>query len=394
MKRYAKDKEEFYDLFRYFNFLIAGHFFTAFIVMLDIMLSISLFDLQTFDWLKCVMNKDTLISSLLVVWTFITAILVFYMERRGNRYYGVRIWDIVAFKLKKWQKILACIFFFLELILIQIGTIFDFLFTLVWLIFLYTITAGCVLWFVVKATTEQVLRTNLKAILRTEYVEFSHVKSKECMQQYLEELPYGKEKELDFLTEVLTDEIVYALVNYSSQELWQMQEVLYKLMYCILEKLREHPLKRLFICNLAKRAGEKLEMNDNFLSVLYALALPALEKMDSTWPSLYIDFVSVLKFKDKREFNKKMLFGGLVFTFYLERNTEEGRQRFAQQEILNYLGNVLSKEERDYIINFVQQLNCRCQKNQSMQMLTEPEVHLEQVLALFDNGRSFNESDE
>ena len=123
MRDNTKETEEFYDLFKYINVLIIFHFVLILVVPLDI--ACLLLDARPecfligwiWDFYECLGMcldkgmKGTLISSLLVVWTFITVVIVFYMERRESRYCGTKIWDIVAWRLKRYQKNLIVILF-------------------------------------------------------------------------------------------------------------------------------------------------------------------------------------------------------------------------------------------------------------------------------------------
>ena len=149
----------------YVKILLCGHFLLFFSLFIDLILPI-LFKLLTIlispilfnlnsefakqlpGFFFCVFKykldtdiKIALLSALLVIWTFITAIVIFYMEKKDNLYCGVRTWDIVSFDLSKnIKKISACIFF-AELLLILLSFIFDFFWTLIILLVLYPATA-------------------------------------------------------------------------------------------------------------------------------------------------------------------------------------------------------------------------------------------------------------
>lgn len=109
----------------YVKILLCGHFLLFFSLFIDLILPI-LFKLLTIlispilfnlnsefakqlpGFFFCVFKykldtdiKIALLSALLVIWTFITAIVIFYMEKKDNLYCGVRTWDIVSFDLSK-----------------------------------------------------------------------------------------------------------------------------------------------------------------------------------------------------------------------------------------------------------------------------------------------------
>ena len=59
-------------------------------------------------WKEALMKNNgepqaNFVSNLFVIWTVITAILIFYMERKENHLCGVRHWDIVSYRLSKFR---------------------------------------------------------------------------------------------------------------------------------------------------------------------------------------------------------------------------------------------------------------------------------------------------
>lgn len=87
----------------------------------------------------------------------------------------------------------------------------------------------------------------------------------------------------------------------------------------------------------------------------YAVAFPMLEKIDDTWEYLYIDFVASLS-PDSSGDRKKLLLGGVIYTFYLETQTREYSHQYVRDEILQYLEPELTKEDRRYVLEFLRQL--------------------------------------
>lgn len=364
----TKETEEFYDLFKYINVLIIFHFVLILVVPLDI--ACLLLDARPecfligwiWDFYECLGMcldkgmKGTLISSLLVVWTFITVVIVFYMERRESRYCGTKIWDIVAWRLKRYQKNLIVILFFTGLLLILLETVLDFFITLFLSIFLYTVTAGWALWFVVQATTDWIIRTDFKAIIRWEYEKEKENTDHPYMQSFLDILAECREKELDLLIELMTDDIMGPFIESEDRDIVSMQKMLYELMDNILKKSEGNPLKRQFAKALARKLEEKTtEKSELFLPLSYAVAFPMLEKIDDTWEYLYIDFAASLS-PDSSGDRKKLLLGGVIYTFYLETQTREYSHQYVRDEILQYLEPELTKEDRRYVLEFLRQL--------------------------------------
>lgn len=165
-----------------------------------------------------------------------------------------------------------------------------------------------------------------------------------------------REKDLDFLIELMTDDITGPFIESKNRDIVSMQKMLYGLMLNILKKLGGNPLKRQFAKALARKIEEKTtEKRELFLLLSYAVALPMLEKIDDTWEYLYIDFVASLS-PDSGGDRKKMLLGGVIYTFYLETQTQEYSHQYVRDEILQYLEPKSTKEDRRYVLEFLRQL--------------------------------------
>ena len=77
--------------------------------------------------------------------------------------------------------------------------------------------------------------------------------------------------------------------------------------------------------------------------------------IEATWEYLYIDFVASLS-PDSSGDRKKLLLGGVIYTFYLETQTREYSHQYVRDEILQYLEPKLTKEDRRYVLEFLRQL--------------------------------------
>lgn len=392
MRDTAEGTGTFYNLFQHINYLLGFHCVAFLALLLDLLcpLLISCQKIPfrfilfyNYCWLEERLDKGVLISSLLVVWTFITVVIVFYMERRENRYCGVRIWDIVAFELKPRQKYAICFLFFAELAIILIGTFLEPILTLIVFIPIYTVTAGCVLWFVVRATAEQIIWRNLKAIIRMEYQNAPSQNDRQYMQAFIDALPACKEKELEFLIDLMTEDIIRPYIARGWPNFPQMQKEIYNLMICILEKMRGNTLKVLFVQSLGARMKEVEADENELLPLLYSVALPMLERMDDTWLYLYTDFIAALH-PWNGEVHKKMLLGGSVYTLYLETCTAENEQEPVRMKIAQFLGQSLTDSDKQYIHRFWTCLFTRtCQENAGDQEKQGQSVNLDKIFSLF-----------
>lgn len=122
-------------------------------------------------------------------------------------------------------------------------------------------TAGWALWFVVQATTDWIIRTDFKAIIRWEYEKEKENTDHPYMQSFLDILAECREKELDLLIELMTDDIMGPFIESEDRDIVSMQKMLYELMDNILKKSEGNPLKRQFAKALARNLRRRLPKN-------------------------------------------------------------------------------------------------------------------------------------
>lgn len=124
----AAEKESYFskqiNLLQYARILLCFHLITILTVIIDFMPCITYSGIPKifhpllkalnflFTFQICSDIKSTIISSILVVWTFITAVIIFYMEKKDNLYCGMRVWDIVSHDISKKSKRLITVLFF------------------------------------------------------------------------------------------------------------------------------------------------------------------------------------------------------------------------------------------------------------------------------------------
>lgn len=312
------------DLFKHINILIGFHCAVFFTGLLDLFfISYSSEDFSKiqclFDFYRCLQcsmksEKGTLISSILVVWAFITAVLVFYLEKKDNLYFGSRIWDIASHTLSKRQKKIITVIFFLELGIILLGTVINYSLLLLCLIPLYTFTAFYVLKIVIYATSSRSLEEYLLSAIRDEISQ----KERPFLQAFLSLLPTAGNTEITFLKRIVIEAIVMPVYNRNEEPSYDQKKAIYTVMESILEMLRGNDLKIPLIHELGSQLSHQEGISKEIqLEMLGLLACPMLEKIDKKWGRLYIEFVS---FISKSDFREQLFLKGIVFSFYLEKS--------------------------------------------------------------------------
>lgn len=332
----------------YVKILLCGHFLLFFSLFIDLILPI-LFKLLTIlispilfnlnsefakqlpGFFFCVFKykldtdiKIALLSALLVIWTFITAIVIFYMEKKDNLYCGVRTWDIVSFDLSKnIKKISACIFF-AELLLILLSFIFDFFWTLIILLVLYPATAGCTFGFVCWATRTDTIRNRYYDKILHEYCERSSNYSAASMDRvpsltvYLNSISSFTEKDWDILIELLLNTFIFLCLKSSKDKQTDVQRTLYTIIKYILDNTDNVNQKIKFLKNLSLETYKKAKDSSALLDIMTAISLPAIAFHDRSGYYYYTSCFAVIPDKDLLH---QMLLRGIVYSVFLLETT-------------------------------------------------------------------------
>ena len=311
----------------------------------------------------------TLLSSILVVWTFITAVIIFYMERRENLYCGMRMWDIVSYDLKKPIKISLAVLFFLELGVILTASIVHLPLTLGYFSLLYPVTAGCTLGFVSWATSDRTIRKKYFALISREYMN-KHNWEKETftdelpsITRFLNILSFSGEKELDILLDILLTVFLPPCKSRSRLQRIEAEKAFYLMSLHIIDKLKSNRLIKDFFKSLAVSAYKELASEERKIDILTAMSFPLLTiKGDA---SHYISFLSVIP--DSSVQHDLILYGA-VFTQYLDQKTGSNLYQYTRMDLFSHYRIDFTTADRAKVISFQKKIN---EIDRDAQLLTD-----------------------
>lgn len=124
-------------------------------------------------WEEAIMKNNgdpyaNFVSSLFVIWTVITAILIFYIERKENQMCGIRQWVIVSNRLSELEKGAVIVVLFVEAGFLLIEGIVLLPRTLLCLGFLLWLTVLIMFIFVSEATDRDRLKEECKRFIKKE----------------------------------------------------------------------------------------------------------------------------------------------------------------------------------------------------------------------------------
>lgn len=265
-----------------------------------------------------------LLSSLLVVWTFITAIMIFYMEKKDILYCGLRTWDIVSFDIPPKTKLFSGSMFFIELFLILITFFKRFSWTIMYLLILYPTTAGCIFGFVCWATKTNTIRNRYYDMILNEYNKNSRTCSATSMERipaltaYLNTLSSFTEKDWDLLIELLINVFVSLCLKTGETKKTDVQKTLYTIISCILNNTGDTNQKIKFLKNLTIKTYNKVKDSSEAIDILTAVSLPAAAFHNSSGYCYYTSCFSVIP---SEAVSHQMLLRGIVFSVYLHTST-------------------------------------------------------------------------
>ena len=284
--------------------------------------------------------KAALLSALLVIWTFITAVVIFYMEKRDNTYCGVRTWDIISFDIGKKQKRIIAFAFFFELLLILAAFLFNFPWTLICLLLLYPLTAGCTFGFVSWATAEQTIKKRYYDMILHEYDERRGSYPATSMERipslatYLNSLPFFTERDWDNLLELLVKIFVSLCSGNEVYKQSDAQRTLYTIVGYILNNTSDTDHKVRFLKNMSIKTYEKVKGSPEAADILSSVSFPAIAFHDNTGFCYYTNCFSVISDK---ALGHEMLLRGIVFSIFLHFTTRSGHCASYSKKLLQVL---------------------------------------------------------
>lgn len=267
------------------------------------------------------LDDDTMramVSSVLVVWTFITAVFVFYMEKKDNLYCGVRQSEIVLFDVRRCVRYVLFILFFLELLLLLLSAWIYMPVTMVYLSVLYAPTAGCILWSVGCATSQEMLKKRYYELLSYEYehrIQGSLEQELPSLSAFLGNLLLFGEKEWDLLLEILSQVFAGWFDVEDEERRKAAGKLSYRVIRYILENTQDNRKKKAFLRELGHQICTRADSASSLVDILTSMILPAIEFTDPQGNSYYVMALSGIADKDIRQ---ELLIRGIVYSCYLE----------------------------------------------------------------------------
>ncbi len=263
-------------------------------------------------------QMDTMISSLLVVWTFITAVLIFYIERKDNLYYGVRHWEIISYGISRFIIISFFVLFFVELLFLLIAVRGHMQVTVLYLCFLYVVTAACVLGVVCWATSKKVIRRcyfNRVAHEAAHHIPGTLEEELPSLLTFLSTLHSFGEKEWDLIIEILSEVFAELCDDKNETKRQEAGKLSYRVVRYILENTDDKGKKTDFMIALSNQIYKNVKTYTRPVDVLAALLLPGVEFTGSPESCCYVTALSSI---DDADIRQELLIRGIVYSCYLE----------------------------------------------------------------------------
>lgn len=309
-------------------------------------------------------ETGTVISSLLVVWTFISAIIIFYMEKKDVIYCGIRHWEIISFDIVKWMKWGGFIVYFTEPVILMIAAFRSLSLTIAYLCFLYPITAAVIFTFISWITQAQTTETRYLNMLRYQYrhnKSYSGILKEDipALDTYLKQINSFTGKDWELMLKILTQVFPGLFDNPTGSEVQAAVKLSYDTIQYISDNIEDDTSKKQFIESLA--SDIETETNDSTYAIdaLTWLLLPVLEITDHAGNNFYIMALSNIRNAEKRQ---ELLMRGLVYTYYLEylqyAETTNActRLQSVRTALIIYTPEWDSERHTEYVIRFTSQL--------------------------------------
>lgn len=310
------------------------------------------------------MDEGTVIASLLVVWTFITAVMIFYMERKDQRYYGIRQWEIVSFDMSKCVKRSFFLLFFIELLVLMIAPFIKLWITIAYFCILYPVTAACVLAFVSWVTGDKAIQERYISLVKEQCRHICPAsgtldKDIPALYAYLKNIPNFREEDWDQVLEVLAGVFVQPFNNEDIQKRMSTGKQCYETVQYILDNSTDTAAKKEFLKKLALRTETDKKVGQHPMDILTALLLPAVEIKNDAGTCYYITALSAIK---DDEIRQELLMRGVVYTYCLGylKYDETGNPNNEYSSVRTGLYNRAAEGDKEknkrYIIDFALQM--------------------------------------
>lgn len=143
------------------------------------------------------------ISAMLTLWTIIVAVLVYYLGRKDEKFYGFSGWQILSFGMTVWQKRCASVFLFMELIFTLLFIVFWCPAAVVLTVVILLFALACSFYIVAVGTQPEYLNVQIKEMLTAAAIRTTQGDTCRELMTVLRNLDYSREADTDFLLEIL-----------------------------------------------------------------------------------------------------------------------------------------------------------------------------------------------
>lgn len=242
-------------------------------------------------WEEAIMENNgdpyvNFVSSLFVIWTVITAILIFYIERKENQLCGIRHWVIVSSRLSEFERCAIIGVLFVEAGLLLVENIVLLSRTLLFLGFLLWLTVLLMFLFVSEATDGDRLKEEFKKFIKKEAGKsgIPDKVKKDKLEAFFAFYRKADESDFDYLLdimkEIFDDVEIRRLVSMSSEEYIIKSDFMYKL--CV--QVGHNSLKNQFVENFINEIVNKgnQENKEGRKKAAELLLFPLLEANDES----------------------------------------------------------------------------------------------------------------
>lgn len=309
-------------------------------------------------------ESGTVITSLLVVWTFVTAVMIFYMEKKDLLYCGMRQWEIALFDLGRCMKRSFFVLFFTELLVMVAAPFIHLPLTITYFCILYPITAACILAFVGWVTGDAAMEERYISLVKNQCRYDNPVSGKldkdiPALYGYLKKVPDFADDDWDRVLKILMEVFVRFFDRKNVQKRLLSGERLYEIVRYILSNCNDMNAKKDFLRKLAGRTEIEIRNSRHCVDILTALLLPAVEIKNNVGCCYYITALSAIEDDDIRQ---ELLVRGVVYTYYLDYlqdiNTGQPYNSYSsvRNELINRAAEADREKNKSYAIHFALQM--------------------------------------
>lgn len=346
----VEDTKKELKIFKKFNHILILHIMLIITIVFDIcpcpyftleISKVAKIDLEEFF----TYDEGLLISSLLVVWTFLTAIIIYYLGRKDEKFCGLRNSQIIFESVHEKKILYMGMAFFAELLLLLFAAIINLPITLVALAVVLPITAFYVLRIVVQSTDDQKLKLKLEQMVRN-----GVQKKNNAIHKVLLQWDYLQWESLGVLREILKvyfDEVV------KSSETWSYKEEMEHIRV-IFDRLTNADEQRKFFKILVSEMSKNGEAKTN-VDVFTTFICGGLQYSEKHVISFCRDLISAI---EENSIRRQLILRGIVYNKYIESCTGKRNRQLVQNELRNMIQGGISEEEQKNILLFIQEL-CR-----------------------------------